>query len=82
MFILVPGCVRRYVLTTPRPTSLSDHVLRAHWSQDAGPDLPGSYLLPAPEAHGGRQDPLAGARPRPDSGPPAHGGSSQVSDAP
>lgn len=47
---------------------------RLHRAQAECTGVPGAHLLPASEAHGGRQDPLSCARSCPDPQPTAHGG--------
>lgn len=49
-----------------------------HWTQTQLSDLPGPHVLPASEAHGGRQDPLASPWSFADSQPTTHGRSLSV----
>ena len=45
--------------------------------ENGSADLPGPHILPAPEAHGGRQDPFPGKGARADIGAAAYGGEGQ-----
>ncbi len=54
-------------------------VQRAYWSKDEHTSVLGPDLLPASEAHGGRQNSLARKRPGADPQQTTHGGQIQVS---